>query len=330
MNDLIKRAEKVYNDNFDNSTWFERAIFISWFCAKPTCKFCYMYTIKDNIKDPSKARRRLSSILAESLICKLMDWKIGFISSGIFAFITEEIKNILEKIHVVTGEKQWLNIGTLKEKQIETLVPHLEGVCGTIECINEELRNDIVPDKPIDEIINMFKICDKHGIKKAITMIIGLGETIDDFDNLKKFIKENNIDRINYYRLVPHEGADLFPIGPTTKYYCEWIAKTRIAFPKINIIAGSWPDRVDEIDILLKSGANNITKFPAIKLFNSEQSRKIEDKVKEGNRNFKSNMSSFPDIDIEKEIEKLPLDEELKIHMLKKINKYIKKMKKEK
>ena len=97
MNDLTKRAEKVYNDNFDNSTWFERAIFISWFCAKPTCKFCYMYTIKDNIKDPSKARRRISSILAESLICKLMNWKIGFISSGIFAFGTEEIKNILEK-----------------------------------------------------------------------------------------------------------------------------------------------------------------------------------------------------------------------------------------
>ena len=32
-----------------------------------------------------------------------------------------------------------------------------------------------------NEIINLFKLCDKLGIKKAMTFIIGLGETINDF-----------------------------------------------------------------------------------------------------------------------------------------------------
>ncbi len=79
----LEKASQVYKENFPAETWFERAIFISWFCAKPTCKFCYMYTIKDQIKQPKKARRRLESILAEVLICKICNWEIGFLSAGI-------------------------------------------------------------------------------------------------------------------------------------------------------------------------------------------------------------------------------------------------------
>ena len=44
FNNLIKQANKVYLDNFPQTTNFERALFFSWYCEIRDCKFCYMST----------------------------------------------------------------------------------------------------------------------------------------------------------------------------------------------------------------------------------------------------------------------------------------------
>ena len=325
--DLLNKASKVYKLNFKPITWFERAIFISWFCAKPTCKFCYMYTIKDQIKKPRKARRRLESILAEALICKICNWEIGFISAGIASWSTNELKPVLEGVYKITGKKQWLNLGVFNERQIKELLPYIEGVTGTVETVNWDIRNDIVPDKPLDEIEQMFKLADKNNIKKSITIIIGIGETINHFPNLVEIIKKWNIDRINFYRLVPHDGAELFPTGPDTKYYTEWIAKTRIEFPKIQIIAGSWPNQTIEIPELLKSGANAITKLPAIKMFGKTPAIEIQEGSKKAGREFESELINYPKVDIDKELNKLDFEPEMKLKIKNKYLKYYKRLK---
>jgi biotin synthase-like enzyme len=325
--DLINQAEKTYKENFSPVTWFERAIFISWFCAKPTCKFCFMYTIKDQIKVPRQARRRLESILAEALIAKICNWEIGFVSAGIASFSTAELREVLEGIFKVTGKKQWLNLGVLRESQIKELLPFIEGITGTVECVNETLRNDIVPDKPLDKIEEMFKIADKYNLKKSITIIIGLGETIEDYPKLKEIFTKWKIDRINFYRLVPHEGAMKLP-GPTTEYYIEWIAKTRIDFPKMTIIAGSWPDKTIEIPLLLQAGANAITKLPAIKNFGKKPAFEIEEGAKKAGREFLSKLTVYPDIDIDEELAKLGLDDGLKERIKAKYMNYYKRIKK--
>lgn len=321
----LEQASQIYSQNFPQATWFERAIFISWFCAKPTCKFCFMYTIKDQIKNPRKARRRLESILAEALICKICDWEIGFISAGIASFSTSELKEVLDGIYKITGKRQWLNLGVLRENQIKELLPYIAGVTGTVECVNEKLRNNIVPDKPIEKIDEMFKIADIYGIKKSITIIIGLGEKIDDFPKLAKLINKWNIDRINFYRLVPHENTP-FTKGPTTEYYTEWIAKTRIKFPKLQIIAGSWADKTSEIPLLLKAGANAITKFSAIKLFGSKPAFEIEQGAKNAGRKFLSNLTEYPDVNIDLELSKLDFDDNLKERIKNKYLKYYKRL----
>jgi len=325
---IIEEASKIYLENFKPVTWFERAIFISWFCAKPTCKFCYMYTIKDQIKKPRKARRRLESILAEALICKILDWEIGFISAGIMSWGTDELFEVLEGVYKVTGKKQWLNLGTLKEKQIEKLLPFIEGVTGTVETVNWEIRDNIVPDKPLSEIENMFTLADKFGLKKSITIIIGLGETIDHFPNLVDIIEKLKIDRINFYRLVPHEGAERFPIGPSTEYYTEWIAKTRIAFPKLQIVAGSWTDKTTEIESLLHAGANAITKLPALKNFGKRPAIEIQESAKKAGRQFLSEMIIYPKFNVDDELEKIDLKADLKQNIKEKYLKYYKRLKK--
>ncbi len=325
MDDLLGQASIVYNKNFPPVTWFERAIFISWFCAKPTCKFCFMYTIKDTIKQPRFARRRLESIFAEALITKVCGWEIGFVSAGIMSWSTQDLKEVLEGIYKITGKKQWLNLGVLRESQIKELLPYIEGITGTVECVNEELRKDIVPDKPIGKIDEMFMVADKYSIKKSITIIIGLGETIEDYPKLAILIKKWNIDRINFYRLVPHHNTE-YTQGPDTEYYLKWIAQTRIDFPKLVIIAGSWPDKTEEVPMLLRAGANAITKLPAIKNFGQKAAHEIENGAKEAGRKFIGTLTKYPDVDIDKELKKAGFDNEMIEKIKKKYMIYYKKL----
>ena len=99
--------------------YFERAIFLSWYCSKADCKFCYMSTQKDKIKNPKLARRRRESILAEVVICKALNWKIEFLSGGYHSYTIEELLDLIKKIYQITKQKQWLNIGTLNEEELK-------------------------------------------------------------------------------------------------------------------------------------------------------------------------------------------------------------------
>jgi biotin synthase-like enzyme len=284
-----------------------------------------MYSIKDQIKDPRKARRRLESILAETLITKICGWEIGFLSGGIASWSTDELKEVLEGMYKITGKKTWLNIGALKESQIKALSPYVEGLTGTVECVNEKLRNEIVPDKKLDKIDEMFLLADKYDLKKTITIIIGLGETMEDYPRLKELIQKWDLDRINFYRLVPHENTP-YKEGPTTKYYIEWISKTRQDFPDIIIVAGSWPDKTSEIQTLLEAGATSITKLPAIKYFGKKPAYEIEEGAKKAGRKFLGTLTKYPKVDIDEEIGKLDFSEELKEKIKKSYMKYYKRL----
>lgn len=308
-------------------TQFERAIFLSWYCAKGDCKFCYMSTQKNLIKDPKKARRSFGSILAEAIICKKAGWKIEFLSGGYESFTKEELLFLIKNIYKIYGKKIWLNIGILDEKDLKLFKPYIEGVCGTIETINPNLHKELCPSKPIKPVENMFKLCDEFNIKKSITLIIGLGETIKDFELLKKFLKKNKIDKITFYRLKPQKNT-IFENkgGPSSDYYIEWVKKTRKEFPKLEITVGSWLTHLDEISLLLKAGADTITKFPSIKLFNSRFAKEIELEAKKAGRKFIGSLTKIPIISIEKGINNLKIEEKLKKDVEIKLKKYLNRM----
>ena len=73
----------------------------------------------------------------------------------------------------------------------------------------------------------------------------------------------------------------------------RWIAETRIAFPKIEIVAGTWKGRVAEVGLFMKAGANAITKFPAVKRFNSEDAQSLEQEISTSKRNFLSTITNM-------------------------------------
>ena len=304
--------------------YFERAIFLSWYCSKADCKFCYMSTQKNKIKNPRLARRTKESILAETLLCKLLNWKIEFLSGGYESYEFNELVELIKNIKTVYGKKLWLNIGTLNRKELTTLKPYIQGVSGAVECINPKLRKQLCPSKPLKDIENMLKLCDKLALKKSITIILGLGETIKDFKHLKKFIQKYKINQITFYRLKPQKETIFENAIPIKKeYYAEWIRLTKKAFPKIKIIAGSWLTHLDEVSLLLKSGAEGITKFPSIKKFNSEYTKQIEKEVKKAGMEFESNLTKKPKIKIEKELDMLKLNQKLKQRIEFKLRQYL-------
>jgi len=311
-----------------NKTHFERAIFISWYCSLGDCTYCYMSTQKNLISDPEKAKRSNASILAEAYLCKKLGWKIGFLSAGYGSYTKESILDLCKKIYEIYNDKIWLNIGVLPEPTIITLMPYLEGICGAVETTNKEVHKKTAPNKPIEPIENMFKICEKYNLKKAMTFIVGMGESLEDFESLKGFITKNKIDKITFYALNPIKGT-IFENskGPEINYYLEWIKKTRNEFPSLDIVAGPWVNKVDNIHLMLDAGANAITKFPAIKLFNSKYANIIENKINNNGYKFEGTFTKIPEINLE-EINNYNFNNDLKEQIKIKLKQYIKQLNK--
>lgn len=304
--------------------YFERAIFLSWYCGKGDCKFCYMSTQKNKIKNPKLARRTRESILAEVLLCKLFNWKIEFLSGGYESYGFDELVSLVKDIYEVYGEKLWLNMGVLNESELTQLKPYLIGVCGAVECINPRLRSEICPSKPLGEIESMFRLCDKLSLKKSATLILGLGEAIDDFRRLRKFVEKHNVDQITFYRLKPQRGTVFEKATPITKeYYADWVNLTRLSIPDMKIIIGSWLSHLDEISLLLNSGAEAITKFPSVREFNSKYAKQIKQQVKKAGMKFSSNLTRKPSFNLKSEIARLPFSVDLKTKINAKLMQYL-------
>lgn len=240
----------------------------------------------------------------------------------------EELVKIAELVSKVYGEKIWLNLGALRKDELEQFLPFIKGVVASIETIDEALHNSICPDKPIAPYHDLLDSAEALGLKKSMTIVIGLGEKRDHFEKLAEFIERHKLDRITFYALKPIKGTP-YDEEPSTEDYVWWIANTRIRFPKLEIIAGTTVRRVAETDLVLRAGANAITKFPATKKFGSDEAALIEENAKKAGREFISTLTRLPDIDWDEEIDKLDdlgIDQDLKEKVRETLMVYVKKM----
>ena len=257
MLDLIEKADRI-TKKYHKKITIERAVFLSWYCEKRDCKFCYMSTLNTS----KKAKRTLDSVLAEVLICKNLNWNIEFLSGGYGVYSLKEIKEIAEKISEAY-QKVWLNTGIMSKKEMEVFGDGIKGVTGSLETFDFDLHRIICPSKPFSKVLEMLEDAKDLGFKTAITIILGLGEKKEKLDNLFSIIRDYKIDRVTFYALNPQKNTiyEKFP-SPSSLYYSEIVARTRIEFPKLEIITGIWIDKISMIGLLLLSGSDGITKFP--------------------------------------------------------------------
>ena len=284
--DLLKKANETTLKNHGKLITLERAVFLSWWCDKGDCAFCYMSAQKDKIKDPKKARRNINNIYAEAEMCKRLDWNIEFLSGGYESFTTQEIKDIATTIKEITGDGVWLNTGITDE--LNEYSHEIKGITGAVEVANPKIHENVCPSKKLEDISNMLDVAGDLGFKKAITIILGLGETLNDVEYIIDYIRDHKIDRIIFYSLNPHkETIYANSSQPASLYYAQVVAQVRLAFPDIEIICGTWIDNLANIGILILSGANGITKFPLFKMFGTKYGKRVEEEVKWAGRDIK-------------------------------------------
>jgi biotin synthase-like enzyme len=287
LQELINQAKEIYTDNFGNEAWFGRCIFLSWYCERGTCTFCFRSVTKHTISHPDKARRSLASILAEAMLIKGMGWRIEFLTGGYGITNDTELLRMIKLVSKILDEKIWINLGEIGTSMLEELQPYVEGIVSSIETVEPTLHKQVCPDKPIQPFIDMMKTAKEKNFKLGMTIIIGLGEKKDDFELLKTFIEKNSIDRITIYALRPVAQTP-FTKGPDSLDVAWWIAKTRITFPNIEIIAGSAQYRIPELNLLLNAGANALTKLPATKMINTKDGSRVEEEFRLAGRETQS------------------------------------------
>ncbi len=328
--ELISKAGSIYKKNFDGNIWFGRCIFLSWYCDRGTCTFCFRSVQKHRIKHPEKARRSMYSILAEAMMIKGFGWRIEFLTGGYGIREDDELIRIVKLVSQILDEPIWVNLGEIGTSMLKSFKPYTQGIISSIETVNPTLHKKVCPDKPIEPFEDMMKESKPMGFKHGMTIIIGLGETRDDFKYLKIFLEKHNLDRITIYALRPVANTP-FENGPDSLDVAWWIANTRIHFPKIEIIVGTAQYRIPEISLVLKAGANAITKLPASKMFNTQDGLEVEKQVKLANRNFVSRFSAkdvYKLADWDSMLNRADLSDEEKIQVKKVLDQYLSSMQK--
>ncbi len=320
--EVVDKAGETYREAFGKKSWYGRCIFLSWYCGRGDCKFCYRSTIQHKKRFRDKARRSTESIIVEALIAKAMNWELEFLTGGHDCLPFEDIEEISRIIKDVFQEKIWVNLGALSKEKLKKLSSYVKGVVGSVETTNKELHDEVCPSKGIKEYEEMFRNAQELNMKRSMTIVIGLGEEKEDIKKMFNFIEKHSLERITFYALKPVKGTP-YEKGPDTDYYTWWLANTRINFPQLTIIGGTTARRVEEVDKLLEAGVNAVTKFPASKKVGTEDAKLFAQKYRDAGRECEGRFYSYPEKDWDEEIEKIDISEELKKKVKKKLEDYI-------
>jgi biotin synthase-like enzyme len=302
--ELLEEAHETYRANFKPDTWFERTMYLSW-NSSFNCTFCRLIPKKTQNIAPLSAKRPPSSLIAEAYLARQLSWKTQ-LSTGYMPYNIKELFELVQKFEEVNDEQLWLETLPMPGSDIDILKPYLQGINAPLETINKGIRRRYYTDFPLNNYLTMFD--DATNLKKGVTIILGIGESLQDIEEFHRFLTMNNIDKVTFTPIIPHKKTP-FKQGPSSFYLTRWIAETRIAFPKLEISAGTWKGRVAEVGLFLKAGANTISKFPIVKNFSSEDARSIEQEMKTAERMF---ISTLTDVEKLHQIKDIEIDPETK------------------
>ena len=329
---LLPEAEKIYKNNFPATAYFERSIFINWTCSIADCKYCFLSTKpKHDPKEKPTAIRSPASILAEVLVCKAMGWKVGYITGGLRVESTQYLIDLISKINTITKEKIMMNFGPYAKSEIVKLKPYVLGMGSAIESFDEELHNFICPSKPLRSLMKFLENLQGEGLQKLITIILGIGERKDDVEVVIEKIKQYNIEKVQLCFLKPQENTVFDEVPPPNPdYMAWWIAKIRIACPEVQIKVALVQERMQDVELYLRAGANGFSRFKVFLDFNSSYAKELEEGCRRAGRKLEGKFTELSDVNLQKLVNELPFDDNLKEKILMKSKQYFRKLEKRK
>jgi biotin synthase-like enzyme len=326
LQDLLKKAKHVYDKNFNGDVWFERSIFTNWTCGIADCKYCFLST---KPKLDMEALRSPASILAESFVMKHMGWKVGYITGGLRVEPTDYMIELLKNLHVILGEKPMMNFGPYTKKEVESFAPYISGMGSAVESFDPDLHLFICPSKPLPALIKFLGYVRDQGLKILITIILGIGEKKSDVDEVIKYVNEYNITTVQLCFLKPiNKTVFSHATPPNAEYMAWWAAKLRIACPKLTLKVALVKDRIADFSLMLQAGVNCFSRYLVFDDFGGNYAQELVAECKRANRKLIGEFLETPQIDVDVELAKLPLDENLKKQMRPKIELYLKRLQK--
>jgi biotin synthase-like enzyme len=328
LQELIAKANTIFQANFSNEVYFERSVFTNWTCAIADCKYCYLSTKpKYNPQEATKALRSKESILAEILICKAMGWKIGYITGGLRVESADYLIDLLNKIEIVQGEKTMMNFGPYSHNLVQKFKPHLLGMGSAVESFDEELHNFICPSKPLKSLMLFLENLGKENLQKYITIILGMGEKKDDVETVIENIKKYNINKIQLCFLKPQENTVFNDVPPPNpEYMAWWVAKIRIACPNIKINIALVKERIADVSLYLQAGANGFTRFMVFNDVCTKYATELVEGCKKAGRELQGHFNGVPEIDVEELVNQLPFEKDTKDTIKEKADQYYQKL----
>jgi biotin synthase-like enzyme len=99
---------------------------------------------------------------------------------------------------------------------------------------------------------------------------------------------------------------------PNPNYMAWWIAKLRIAHPKLHIKIALVRERIEDTSLYLNAGANNFSRFMVFKDFGSEYAQDLKAECEKAGRKLLGEFNHVPELDINSEVDKTQLSNELK------------------
>lgn len=292
---LVEKAKKVHEKHFDNSVWFERSVFINWTCGIADCKYCYLSTTP---KRDRKARRSTASIIAEILVCEAMGWKIGYVTGGLRVESTREMVELLKEINLVSKEKISMNFGPYSRREVEAFAPHLSGMGVAIESFDPELHDYICPSKPLSALENTLSYLKEFGLKKFITIILGLGEKKEHLSKVIEKIQEYDIEKVQLCFLKPQQGTVFSEVPPPNPdYMAWWIAQLRIACPTLEIKVALVRERIEDVSLYLEAGMNSFSRFMAFHDVGGKLAKELVEGCENSGRILQGSFLEMPKID---------------------------------
>ncbi len=276
--DYLAEAAKKFRDN---PVLLQRAIFLSWYCSLRNCGFCYM----SGLKAEKKAKRALWRVVAEAELCRAIGWEVEFLSAGYGALTPEEARLTAELVALATRRRVWLNIGYLSREELKEMGEAVGGVSGSVETLDGKIRQSIVPGKPLSKIEEMLTAARELDMKTGITVILGLGEDWSMIYDLLSFIEKHELSRVVFYPLKPQPKTRLAHMRePPSVYTARFVLATKLSFPEVEVIYGSWVSGISGIALHVLSGADGLTKFPLFALYGTKEAWRVEDEVRSTGR----------------------------------------------
>ncbi|MFT4343332.1 MAG: radical SAM protein [Candidatus Woesearchaeota archaeon] len=306
LNELIEQGNKVYKDNFDGTVWFERSIFTNWTCGIADCKYCYLSTRPKLEKGAVRSRE---SILAEVLLCKSMGWRVGYLTGGLRVEPTEYLVGLGKLINDVLGERIMFNYGPYTKTETKMLSETLRGMGCAIESFDPKLHSFICPSKPLNSLIKFLGYLEDNSMEKLITIILGIGETMDDVNEVIDYVQKYNITSVQLCFIKPQYGTVFAKVeSPDPKYMAWWTAKLRIACPKLIIKIALVRDRIEDFSLMLNAGANCFSRYLVFNDFGNDFARQLVAECKRVNRTLEGNFLSIPAINESELFKDVPIE----------------------